>query len=403
MAISAGLKTALATGGYVAEYFGETYDRAGVKTATLEIIGGSIASSWLDSIRRTCEVTVPLDGWAGDSSSFGGMLPVSEFSVGRRNFEEGQYGSGLYGMTVEKRAAVISVLSPLRTRLRLYGKYTFGTTVETVELGRFTISGVSFTEDQSGFTAVVSGWDTSGDISLRRFESAKSYTDTSTLGAAITDVLNDYLPEGVSIDVPSTSDTTAVVTYLPGDGKSPWDAARELALTAAWNLTVNRQGNIVKENIPKTAGEYPAPSWTISDATTISSQGLSPYSQQVVNQVIVLGESAAGDPAIGVANDYYGPFGTITTGMIVSREERSEVCKTSGQCVNMASALLRKWGVRSESYTAETVLNPDLEPGQTVTVKSIGIGLDSVNLIVESIEFPLSAKSFMSIAASRAV
>jgi hypothetical protein len=404
MAVSAALQSAFESGGYVAEYYAETFNRNGVKTATLEITDGSVESSWMDAIRRTATLTVPLESIGDSGSNFGGLVPESAFAVSKRQFGDGTYGSGLYGFNLEVRAQVMSILKPFQTRLKVYGRFTLNGSSETVLLGVFTISSISFSDSDAGFIANISGWDTSGDIMMRRFIEPVIIGATTNITPALNFILGDYIPDGVSVSIPTiTGDTTPALTYLPGDNKSPWEAAREVAMTAKRLITVNREGNIVVETIPNDSTEYPEPAWAISDAKTISKQDSSPDYASVVNQVIVVGESASSEPVVGFAEDYFGPFGTTTTGYIVSREEVSDACSTSAQCVNLANSLLRKWGVLSDSYSAEVALNPDLEPGDVVSVSSVGLGISNSELVVDSITYPLSVGSFMQISCSRAL
>lgn len=401
--ISAAMQTALETGGYRVGYYAEVVNRSGVKTATLEMESGSISSTWMDPVRRNVEFFIPLSGSVDGSDSFGGLVPEPGIVTSIRTMGEGEYGQDLYGYSEEERAVITSVLKPFENRVRIIGEYTFEGSTETEDLGLFTIATVTFKDNETGFTARVSCWDSAGDIALQRFNEPVNIGASTNISPALNALLGDYLPQGVSMSLGTiTGDTTPALNYLPGDSRSPWDAAREVAMGAGKLLVSNRSGNIVVEDIPSDASEYPASSWTVSDTTVISRQNYSPDATECVNRVIVVGENASEDPVWAQVDDLNGQWGSITTGVVIAKEHASDTAKTVAQCVNLGNALLRKHGKLSEVFEIQTALNPSLEPGDVITLNSIGLGIN-VDLVIEEVSYPLSVTDFMTLSCTRAV
>jgi hypothetical protein len=396
--ISETIQNALETGGYVVEYWAEVFDRNGTKTATVEMESGTINAVWMDPVRRTVEMFVPLSGADGN----GGLKPELDLVEARRLFGDDLYGDHLYGYKLEYREIVTGILKPFENTIVVYATFTFNGIVETTDLGKFTINSVTFKENETGFVARVSGWDSGGDIALQRFVEPISIGASTNITPAIYFILEDYLPQGVTMSIGTISgDTTPKLDYLPGDSRNPWEAAREVAMSAGSLIVANRAGNIIDEVIPQGPEDFPEPVWSLNDATIVSRQNYSPDASQVVNKVIVVGENPSSDPVVAIADDLNGQFGSITTGVVIAKEHIADNASTSAQCLNIGIALLRKHGQLSDAFEFTCALNPELEPGQTITVTSVGLGMSNTEMVVEEITYPLKPTEFMTLSCTR--
>lgn len=372
------------------EYFIELLDAAGDLVATVDVIPGGQKSSTLGSAVRDT-ITFTVTGWDG-------VAPETIYVGAERLYGEGTYSEGLYGD--ERRAWLRGLFLPLLTTVKAYETISYATGSETLLLGTFTLDDPAFVEEPDGaLTVRCSGWDLAGNLIMDRFTTPAAFDSSWNVRTAISGILGVYAPSGMTFDLPTTAETCGKMVYLPGSGKSPWEACRQLAEMAEWNIFVNREGNVEAVELPA-PGAYGSAVYTFSDLTNLRSLEYVPSAKELCNRVIVYGENSSGSPVVGVAEDTTSPYAYSAIGRYVTREQKSEK-PTSGAKANiLANSLLHKWGRLTVSVSGQCAPIPHLEVGDIVRIQSSELELDEDFELVQ-ITVPLDATQLCSFTAAR--
>jgi hypothetical protein len=371
------------------EYWAEMYDTAGVLVMALDIVeaSGSKTAAWGAPIRDTIDFTV---------ASLEDIVPETVWTGTDRLYGDDDYGDGDYGD--ERREWLRGLFLPLLTTVKIWEKVTYAAGDETILLGTFTLDDPAFQEDNDGTVSVrCSGWDLAGNLTMDRFAAPFIATGLN-VGTAIEDLLAIYAPT-MTVTLPTTAETCGKIVYLPGCGKSPWEAARELAELVQWNIWVDRDGGVQGAVIPA-PGAWPAAVYTFDDTINLYSLSLVPSAKNLCNRVIVYGANSAGTPVKGVAEDTSSPYSFSALGRWVTREQKSEKPTTIARAEALANALLRRWGRLTERVAGECAPIPHLEVGDVVTIKSERLNMTK-DFMIESITIPLDASQRCSFTAVR--
>ena len=364
------------------DYFVEIWQSA-AKVAEIEVLGGSVSQAYNASTRRTCDLE--LAGWSYQGGG-AGILPEVEYAGTDTYYGDDTYGEGIYGDAAF--AYYRSLIAPLISQAHVYGTYRYPGGSETIKLGTFTLGDPTFNDTPSGVTIQVSGWSAEYDLSRNLFEAPVAFAAGTAVDEAIHFLLDPRVVQGTAVIIPTTSETTSKQSYLPGEGASAWGVSQELAATVGWTIYVDREGNVIAEDIPD-QDNHPAPSWELRDTGTLTELTLSPWSSDFVNRVIVTAETSDQDPIYAVATDVTGPFGTTALGTVIAKEYQSDKPANQGQAQNLANTLLRKWGRMSETVSGSCLPIPHLEVGSTVSITSAGLQLTDPTYVLERITTPL--------------
>lgn len=362
------LSTALAGGGLdLVETWADLY-QAGVKVAEVDVVDGTVKAVWGQDITSTVDLT--LAGWDG-------FLPETPVVGTDRRFGDDLFGDGIYG---EYRHAEYRTLAmPVKTKAVVYWKATVGTNTHTVTLGSFTVVSVEWADEPDGPRMKLAGSDVSWDLAQSKWLTPHQVPEGTTLTAAITGIVDDYLP-GTGVTMPTVGYTTPLATYLPGTGGDIWRACADLASAAGLELVADRAGDLT--GVVSEDDEGASPVWSITDTGTGIRFTETPDADQLCNTVLAFGEGAGATPVYAVAQDTAGPFGTTAVGRAVVREYRSPLIRTTGDAMNAAVKLLHRWSAVSEVVEVDTAPVPHLDPGDYVRIVSDGLELDDTFRVV---------------------
>jgi hypothetical protein len=266
--------------------------------------------------------------------------------------------------------------------------YTDGTT-ETVGLGIFRIDEVDI-DDGDELRVSISGLDRSAIIIEAVFETSGNVAADTNVADAIEAVIAEVYP--VTTDFVDTDVTLPELHYEAGDDR--WDFARGCAEAAQCSLYFDGDGTLVMRPLPQAL--TPVYSITEGEGGTLLGASKRWGRGDACNRVVVTGENASEDPVSGEATDdtpgsptlYGGPFGRVTfaysSSFITDNDQADSVAQT---------ILTQKLGT-GQQISFDALVNPALEPFDTVGVRREQIGIGGENReelhILDSISVPLT-------------
>lgn len=339
---------------------------AGTKKATSDLVSWTVTQDRTASSRWSLSAVLP---------DLTALLPEAGVVGQDRAFGEGTFGSGTFGDY--RRSVLRGLLVPLVTQARVYLRVkTPGASAWTVvPMGRYTVQEPSFAGTDTDRSVSISGLDASADIASAAWDGAYVVTEGTNVRDALIGMLTNRLP-GVAVSAPSTTAVTPQLVYTPGyqEGSgSPWQDAQDVAALAGWDLWVDRAGTVVA-GVPGEPASGPG-LWPLDWDRTVASAKQAPSARDLVNTVVVYGESSGDVPVVAVVQDTTSPYGTAALGRVVAKEVRSSSIATVEEATNVGITMLRLWGALTDTVTGSAFPLWHLDAGDLVTVTLPDLGL----------------------------
>ena len=268
--------------------------------------------------------------------------------------------------------------------------YEDGTT-ETVNLGIFRTDEVSIDDTGEEVKVSISALDRSAIIIEAVFERAGEIASGTNVADAIEGRIAEAYPD-YDFDPVTTTVTLPALHYEAGEDR--WDFCRGMAEAAQCTLYFDGSGTLVMRPLPQ--GFVPVYSITEGEGGTLLGASKRWGREDACNRVVVTGENASQDPVYGEATDddpssptlYGGDFGRVTFSY------SSSYVTSDAQAQSVARNILNQRLGTSQQISFDALVNPALEPFDTIGVRraQIGIGTDDIEEfhILDSLSIPLT-------------
>ena len=271
-------------------------------------------------------------------------------------------------------------------------EYADGTT-ELVPLGVFRIDETDGDDSGDDLPLQISALDRSARIIEAVFEKA-GYT---AAGETVEDEIERVVSEGFpscTFNLLETGVTLPLITYEAGDDR--WDYCQALAEAAGCILYFDAEGTLVLRNLTQT--NTAALDIVEGEDGTLLGIGKRISRENACNRVVVRGETSTEDPVIGEKVDddptsptyYYGDtegFGKVTF------EWSSSYIIDADQANDVAQNILNQRLGLGQEIRFESIVNPALEPYDTVKVTRERLKVVEELHIIDSIQIPLTSSS----------
>lgn len=338
-----------------------------------------VPDPYADAIRSSAGLSYSVDAWfqgaavvgATDLEPIGGSVTdTTKPGVCR-----------VLNLTLERKAGLFELLSPLGTQLKVYAHVTYtNRDTVTIPMGVFVIDRI-LRSDGAG-TLQITAPDKWVLVKRAKFIGPRN----STPGASVTSQIADLIEEAVPGDtVAITATSSASVGTLTWEGRE--QAILDMATSVAARAYFDRDGNPVVADIPTTGAEA---DWLV-DASTTGDAGavmlgldLERSSADIANVIVV--SSSAGDgakfPAQVVWDDnplsptYAGidPFGSPETagpfGISVRYIDTPTDTDAAGALLAAQAELARSIGLASQT-SVEQIPNPAMDSYDVLDVRRL--------------------------------
>ena len=274
------------------------------------------------------------------------------------------------------------LLSPFGTDLHVWAGITFtdGTT-EVAPVGVFRIAAPG----RSGVLSelAITASDYSKVLADARFLSPWVTPSGSLVTDEIHRMATDAVPSVTFLNLSGSRARTSVLTF----DKDRWDAITSLAQSIGCEPYFDPTGTLVVRAVPTVTT---APVWACTsnaaDANMIDvATGLS--GDTVYNAVIATGSASGAPPVAAIAYQRSGPLAWSAT-FRRPRFYASPVLTTVQQCQSAATAILTRSVAYSRTLSPQSVPNPALDVGDSITV-TLPSGLSDIR-VVTSLRIPLA-------------
>ncbi len=312
-----------------------------------------------------------------------GTVTLDSRAASRGRFECSLIDDGSLGLVPTTAA---SLLAPYGHELRVYrGLILPDATTELVSFGIFRIDAANIDDSPAGMTIALSGLDRSARVADAKFEAPYEVAAGTPVEEAILAVVQMAIPDVVAIFPGVTFTTPALRAEEEGD---PWAFVQNMATACGLELYFDGDGSL--RLAPLAGGEVVATLAEGEDGVLLAAaRGW--VREGTHNRVIAVGENTGeAAPARGVATDddptsptyYFGPFGKSPSFY------RSQFIATADQALAAATYLLQRQLGTTQTAAFTILVDPSLEPGDTVQVTRSRAGIDEQNTI-DSLVIPL--------------
>lgn len=325
-----------------------------------DIIGGSVTLDQTAAVRGRCDINLPLTDE---------LLPTTP-----------QHPLAPYGNEVRVSRGIT---------------YTDGTE-ELISLGIFRIQSVEVEDSAETGTIRISGLDRAQRVSDAKFQDPFSTLGSEQVEDVIEDVVNDVYPD-VQTDFLAPVHTLTPVAVEEASDR--WEFAQELARSIGAELYFDGDGVLVLRTIQEPGQGSAVATLAEGDSGVLLDTALTWNREDTYNRVVVTGENTETDETYrGEAiNDnpasptyYYGTFGQVPLWY------SSPLVGSDAQAQQAAEGLLAREVGTAKTVSCGTIVNPALEPGDSVRITRERSGIDEDHLI-DSMTIPLSADQPMTL------
>lgn len=263
-------------------------------------------------------------------------------------------------------------------------------------MGVYPIDTMDATDD-GDIRLTISGRDRTGRLDDARTLDVWNVAAGTNFGQAITSLVQAYAP-GLPVQVEPTYAVTPQIVWP--ENTNVLEAVTDMAAAFGMEVFADGNGVLVVRTVIRPA---PSPAALITEAIvvednlgTLTSIEKNWSRLQNPNNVVVTGTNTSVAPCRGSAADldplsptyFYGPYGQVT--LFID----SDLVVDNAQCTVMAQAeLARRVGV-TEALTLSSVPDPRLEPGDTVYVSRLRIGVSQL-AVLDQVTIPLAPDGTM--------
>ena len=329
--------------------------RGSQKVIELPVQDGSVTVSVSQATRRTCSVIL-LAG-IGDNS----LVP----------------------------STAVDAITPFGNELRLYRgvKYADGT-AETVPLGVFVMTSITFDQTPDGISISITGVDRSVRIS-RNLWLGPYQVEAGPLTDALTGILQNRWP-AVDLSFPTVDVDVEQQVLGQESGSDPWKDAVYLAEIAGYDLFFDQNGVCTLQPFP--SADSASVVATFSDTDVLIKLARTDTTTDTYNGVVYVVESSwlltpfrveVWDEDPSSPTYRYGPFGEVPKVF-----SQSAVVDTNAATAAAALLLSRGLGL-AQNVSWEFIVDPAIDVNDVVLVNNPGTKTDRV-MIIDQITVPLS-------------
>lgn len=265
---------------------------------------------------------------------------------------------------------------------------------ETTELVSIGVFGIQRPSLKPNDAVRVTGNDRSKRISDARFESPVTVVAGTNVAIAIRDILR-----GAWGAIPMSFIATTVTTPTASaeEGGDPWAFCQSLATGAGLDLYFDGGGTCVLRTTPIGVSGPPVAQFVEGAGGVLLDAERAWDREGAYNRWIVTGENVNEvTPYRAVATDddptsptyYYGKFGKVP------KFFQSELIQSALQASDAANAMKARELGTTQLINFGTIVNPALEPDDTIRIRRESLGIDEDNLI-QSLSIPLSPQEAM--------
>ncbi len=314
-----------------------------------------------------------------------GSVSLDARAASRGRFDLTIVDDGSLGLIPTTAAGL---LAPYGNEVRISRGLILPTGVtETPSIGVFRIDAARIDDSADSLTINLSGMDRSARVIDARFEEPYEIASGTLVETAIRNLVTYAIPDVVTV-FPGATYTTPALRAEEGDDR--WKLAQDLATASGLELFFDGDGAL---RLQALAGGGTVTTLAEGSTGVLLSASRNWVREGSYNAVVATGENTgATTPARGVAYDidptsptyYYGPFGKVPMFF------QSAFIVTNDQALAAATAMLQRQLGTTQTATFGTIVNPSLEPGDTVRVTRLRAGIDE-ELAIDTLTIPLSA------------
>ncbi len=314
-----------------------------------------------------------------------GTVTLDSRAASRGRFDLTLVDDGTLGLVPTTAA---SLLAPYGNEIRVYRGVQFSDgTAETPSVGIFRIDTATIDDSPAGMTIALSGLDRSATVADAKFEEPYEVAAGTPVQDAILAVVQHAIPDVVAI-FPGVTFTTPQLRA--DEGSDRWRFAQDMATACGLELYFDGDGAL---RLAPLAGGEPVATLAEGDGGVLLSAARGWTRETTRNRWIVTGENTGeAAPVRGVATDldptsptyYFGPFGKVP------EFRSSPFVATAEQAEAAASYLLQRQLGTTQSVSFGVIVDPSLEPGDTVRITRLRAGIDEDN-VIDSLVIPLGA------------
>lgn len=268
-------------------------------------------------------------------------------------------------------------------------------TVELIPLAVLRIESSTTASAGGELNVRVSGLDRAQPLSEAKFESAYEIDDGTNIVTAL-ETLLAFIEPDYDWDM-GVATTFTVPKIVAAEGDDPWDFALKFAQAFGMELYFDAEGVPVLRPVASSGAVAVA---QIHENRNLLDISLDWTREAAYNRVIATGQNATGTGAIPrfVATDadansptrYDGDFGRKPLFY------ESEFITDDEQAQAAAEAVLAKNLGTAQRISFQSLVDPRLEPGDTVEITREKIGVVQETHILDSLQIPLDSESGMS-------
>lgn len=320
---------------------------------------------------------------AEQGAAVSGTVTLDARAASRGRFECSLVDDGTLGLVPTTAA---SLLAPYGNELKVYrGLVLPSGVIETPSVGVFRIDAANIEDTADGLAISLSGLDRSARVIDARFEEPYEVAAGTNVETAIRNVVTVAIPDVVTV----FPGVTFVTPQLRAEeGADRWKFAQDIATASGLELYFDGDGAL--RLAPAASGDAVA---TIAEGEggVLLSAARGWVREGTYNAVIATGENTGeAAPARGVARDldplsptyFYGPYGKVP------RFFASQFIATNAQAQAAAQAMLERELGTTQTVRFGAIVDPSLEPGDTIRVTRQRSGIDEENT-VDSLVVPL--------------
>lgn len=260
-------------------------------------------------------------------------------------------------------------------------------TSELVKVGTFGIREADPDDTGASLTVKIAGQDRAAKQTDARFEDSYQIDEGTNLTTALAALLTDGDPTVDTSHFPATSLTAPLTTANAGDDR--WALAQQIATAQGMLLYFDADGT---PQLTPLLGQPPVADLFEGDGGVLLSASRAWTRVGTYNRAIATGEdTGSGVPPVrAVATDdnpasptyYFGPYGHVPVFF------SSQFITTTDQAQDAATGLLQRQLGTTQTINFGSLVNPALEPNDTVNIRRLRAGIDEVH-VLDQVVIPL--------------